>query len=177
MGELKDICLKLNISDKGKKGPIIARILYFVEIGKVIMEPKIPEISKAKRGHVYPLSPDGLILKGAYKNDLKTREFFKKLVGRHFHFTAFGIDWVNDRWLEGKPPTYQEFAAMWQTEYEKDKQAKRPPKEEWAYINFTQRFIVSHPDAPRAEIMGAWEMERQRQKEMVNKILQEIISV
>ncbi|XVN42631.1 MAG: hypothetical protein RCG15_08655 [Candidatus Rickettsia vulgarisii] len=63
------------------------------------------------RGVVYHLHPNTLMLKGSYKNDLRNRQFFKQLIGEHFHFTAIAIDWLNDRWMQGlpPPPTYQEF--------------------------------------------------------------------
>ncbi len=62
-----------------------------------------------------------MILKGSYKNDLKTRLFFKNIVGDHFHFTAFGIDWINEKWMEGNPPTYRDYATMWQSEVDRRK--------------------------------------------------------
>ena len=110
------------------------------------------------------LDKETLMLKGAYKNDLKTRLFFKQLIGEYFHFTAFGIDWLNDRWMEGKPPTYQEFAEMWHKEYEKRKKTPVPPKEEWAYINFVQNSLSISPTASQESINHAWECERQKQK-------------
>ena len=136
--ELRDLCSKFCFINKGKKIVLIARIVHFIKTGEVIHEPKIPAISCAKRGHVYPLLPDTVILKGAYKNDLRTRLFFKQLIGEHFHFTAFGIDWLNDCWMSGNPPTYQAFADMWQARYLRRKSVGSDPKIEWAYINFTQ---------------------------------------
>ncbi len=169
--ELKHICENLSINDKGKKGAIIARILHYIETGEIILEPKFPEISKARKGGVYPLHPDTLILKGSYKNDLKTRIFFKKLVGEYFHFTAFGIDWINDLWLQGNPPTYKEFADMWVVEYDKRKNLGTTPKVEWAYINFIQQYIKDYPNAPRAAITKAWEVERQKHLKIVSETI------
>lgn len=134
MAELRDVCARLYLPTQGTKNVLIAWILHFIKTGEIIKEPKIPDASKAKRGNNYSLSPETLILKGAYKNDLKTRLFFKTLIGEYFHFTAFGIDWLNARWLEGKPPTYQEFAQMWKSEYARREKEGTTPKEEWAYI-------------------------------------------
>lgn len=106
--ELKEITARLHISDKGAKGAIIARILHFLQFGEELLLPKFPAVSCAKKGVVPALLPKSLMLRGTYKNDLATRLFFKTLIGEHFHFTAFGIDWLNERWMEGKPPTYQE---------------------------------------------------------------------
>jgi hypothetical protein len=171
VSELKNICIQLSIHEKDTKGILITRILYFIETGKIVNEQKIPEISKAKRGQVYTLSSSTVMLKGAYKNDLKTRLFFKQLIGNHFHFTAFGIDWLNERWMSGAPPTYREFADMWQSEHTRRKMAGSQPKEEWAYINFTQKFISDFPHATRQDIVAAWEIERSKNVHFVNLLI------
>ena len=174
--ELKVICTGLSIPDKGKKGQIILRILHFIETGTIITEPKIPNVSLAKLGQEYDLAPNSLILKGAYKNDLLTRNFFKKLIGSYFHFTAFGIDWINEKWLAGMPPTYQEFADMWVGEYKRRKSEGSCPKTEWAYINFVQNFIKINPNTTKDRILKAWEAKRIKQKEIVNDILRRVIA-
>lgn len=169
--ELKDIAFRLSLVDKGNKMAIIMRILHFLETGHKLITPKFPEKSYSKRGMVYLLGKNELMLKGAYKNDSKTRIFFKKLIGDHFHFTAFGIDWLNERWMEGDPPTYQEFAQMWQEEQQKRKEMPVAPKEEWAYINFVQNFLLNSPAATRENINNAWKCERQRRKALIFKML------
>ena len=94
MSELKQICKKLKLPTTGKKGEIVLRILTFVKDGKVITSTKLPEASIAKKGTKYVLSERSKILKGAYINNDETRIFMKKLVGSHFHFTAFGQQWL-----------------------------------------------------------------------------------
>lgn len=156
MDELKQICSQLSLSDQGPKLALVERIKTFVQGGQERMTAKIPAISCAKKNQIYPLAAQALMLVGAYKNDLKSRTFFKQLIGDHFHFTAFGIDWLKQRWCEGSPPTYQEFADMWQKENEHRKQNKAQPKKEWAYINFLQQYTKKHPDASHAETIDAW---------------------
>ena len=136
MAELKQICAVLTIPLSKGKADMIDAIKHFVKTGQILSIKTIPEASRAKKGKNYPLMPDTLILFGDYKNDAKTRAFFKKLIGNHFHFTAFGIDWINDCWHAGKPPTYQEYADMWQREFARRNNEKPQPKKEWAYINF-----------------------------------------
>ncbi len=104
---------------------------------------------------------------GSYKNDLATRNFFKELIGDHFHFTAQGIDWLRERWLEGNPPTYADFANEWRAEYERNKKQKRLPKQEWAYIRFVQEYMQHFPSASKKEVNAAWKAKRQ---ECVQKI-------
>lgn len=169
--ELKSLATELSLVEKGNKIALIQRILHFFETGEKLTNPQFPKKSCAAKGQVYSLTKDTLMLKGAYKNDLKTRLFFKQLIGEYFHFTAFGIDWLNERWMEGNPPTYQQFAEMWEEEYRKRKEIPHAPKEEWAYINFVQKFTLSNPTASREMINSAWECERQKHKASVRSWL------
>lgn len=170
VAELKGLCSRLDLSDKGTKARLIERIMIFLTQGSKQAEPLIPHISRAQKGKEYPLAPATLILKGSYKNDLKTRLFFKSIIGDYFHFTAFGIDWINERWFGGNPPTYQEFADMWSAEYELRAQNGSTPKKEWAYINFTQKFMAHFPNASRQELLDAWEAERLYNKALIENL-------
>jgi hypothetical protein len=173
--ELKNIALQLSLVDNGNKMAIIMRILHFLETGQKLTLPKFPEKSCAKRHSSYSIGENELMLKGSYRNDLKTRLFFKQLIGSHFHFTALGIDWLNERWMEGNPPTYHEFAMMWQKEYQKHKYLPTAPKEEWAYINFMQKYLLGSPNATKELINNAWESERQKHKAHVFDILHSLL--
>lgn len=172
--ELKEICEKLNLSPKGQKGALIERIYLFLKDGVILKALIIPAISKAKKGVIYPLDKKTLILKGAYKNDLKTRLFMKTLVGEHFHFTAFGQDFIKARWMEGSPPTYLEFALFWQKEYSARKKRKATPKQEWAYLNFLQQHKDTHP---QETLTSKWEKKRTQECAKALKILKKVMRV
>lgn len=173
VSELKAVAAKLFLSDKGNKMTLILRILHFFRTGEKLEASKFPSVSMAKRGRIYPIHPTTFMLKGSYKNDLQTRLFFKQLIGSHFHFTAFGIDWLNHRWMDSLPPTYQEFADMWQEEYERRKNRPEPPKEEWCYIRFVQKFLQTFPEASRECLNSEWESERQKHKAVIEARIQE----
>lgn len=169
--ELRALCDRFGVPADGNKVALINCIMTFVKTGKIVEAPVMPAASKAQRGKLYPLDPRTLMLHGNYKNDAKTRAFFKKIIGEHFHYTAFGIDWLNERWMAGNPPTYGEFAVMWQEETERRAQQKAPPKKEWALIRFTQNFVEKYPDASRDELHAAWEKERLRNVALVMRLL------
>ena len=169
--ELKEVAVKMNLESKGSKMSIIMRILFFLKTGQKLISPKFPDCSCAKRGQSCSLEATALMLKGNYKNDLKTRLFFKKIIGEHFHFTAFGIDWLNERWMLGNPPTYQEFADMWEDEYRKRQKTPASAKEEWAYIRFVQGYLIHSPESSRDALNTAWENERQRHKSIAKSML------
>ncbi|MBM3894109.1 hypothetical protein FJ366_00700 [Candidatus Dependentiae bacterium] len=171
VAELKDLCVRLNISSVGAKGILARRIIHFLETGKELAMPKVPIVSCAKKGIISSLEPHSLMLKGAYKNDLATRLFFKKLIGDHFHFTAFGIDWLNERWLAGNPPSYQEFARFWQEEMDRRKKTVNEPKQEWQFITFLQNKSDRH-GLSHGELMLAWKQEREKHKKFVENYIE-----
>ena len=174
VSELKVYCENLSLSVKGKKIDLIDRIIYFLKTGEKIELAKYPASSMSRGQQNDAPNPYALMLKGAYKNDLKTRLFFKEIIGQHFHFTAFGIDWLENRWIDGNPPTYQEFADMWSKEYEFRKTYGSAPKAEWAYINFVKRYLNENKQASRNELLSGWEIERARHKALVDKILRNV---
>ena len=171
MNELKNVCQQYELEFQGNKVALIARIITFLSSGQKLQAQKIPLISTAQKAITYPLEPNTHMLYKAYKNDAKTRAFFKTLIGPHFHFTAFGIDWLNAMWLAGTPPTYAEFAQYWQKEYTARQHTKATPKKEWAYINFTQRLLQQHPDASKDTILAAWQNERLDNVKIIEKLL------
>jgi len=156
MMELKNACKILSLPDSGKKIEIIERIMTFIKTGKITENSTIPGQSLAKNYPQQVLKSTALMLYGDYKNDAKTREFFKSLIGQHFHFTAFGIDWLNERWMQGRPPTYQEFADFWNREMAKRKDKKVKSKEEWAYIRFLQNMKKIMPHASKNYLIQSW---------------------
>lgn len=171
VSELKDYCDRLNLSIKGKKLDLINRVVHFVQTNEKIDLLPYPANSVAKGRKNIPLTLEALMLKGAYKNDLKNRLFLKTIIGEHFHFTAFGIDWLENRWLAGNPPTYKEFADMWNREYEFRKSHGSKPKDEWAYINFVKGYLKDNPHSASNEILNEWKIVREKHKLLVDKLL------
>jgi len=166
VAELKQASLMLSLPDTGKKTELIERILVFIKEGQIKTVSLFPAQSRAKNYPFQALSLSSLILHGSYKNDLKTRNFFKQLIGPHFHFTAFGIDWLNNRWLQGKPPTYQEFADFWIQETHRRKQEGTTPKDEWMFIRFIQKMKKEEPASDKEYLMEIWkQLQKQKAKE------------
>ncbi len=172
VAELKNICKKLNIQPHGEKIDLIENVYQFITTGKTTKPPIIPNISKAQPKTLYPLHPETLILYGAFKNDLTTRNFFKQLIGSHFHYTAFGIDWIKAHWLAGTPQTYQQFAIYWQQEFEHRQTEKARMKPEWAYLNFLDRYQKKQPHALKSEGILAWKKYREEQVKIIENILE-----
>lgn len=177
MDELRNVCYMLGIIETGKKAALIKRIMTFVTTGKIVQPIAIPPESQAKNYPPQPLKLSSLILHGGYKNDLATRTFFKKIIGSHFHFTAYGIDWIEERWLASNPPTYQEFVDYWTEETNRRKNQKVDPKDEWRFIRFVQEMNNKSPNIPHDEIMRAWKQEQTKQAATVLALLKNILKL
>ncbi len=174
--ELKNYCEKLSLTTKGKKIILAARIMHFLKTQEKNSITPYPKSSLAKKNNLQQPALHALMLKGAYKNDLQNRLFFKSIIGNHFHFTAFGIDWLEEQWLSGTPPTYEQFIHMWKNEYAFRSIYKVAPKQEWAYINFIQTYSNMHPHACKDDIIHHWNIERTKHKKLVDQLIQTIIT-
>ena len=172
MAELREMCALLYLPDVGKKGQLIERIMTFVRTGVIQQPPRIPDSARVKSYPPQSVAVNALMLYGSYKNDAKTRDFFKQLIGPQFHFTAFGIDWLNDCWMAGNPPTYQEFADYWIAETARRKKHPEDPKQEWRYIRFVQAMNIEHPDASKDELMTAWKNAQAKQAAYAHRIIE-----
>lgn len=169
--ELKNICIHFGLSTKNEKIKLIENIQTYLSTGIKPQEKVIPAISKAQPKIKYPLALDTYILKGSFKNDLKTRIFLKTLIGNHFHYTAYGIDWIKDNWMQGTPPTYEQFATYWQKEYELRTINKAALKPEWAYLNFLDHYKKNHAGATKSQAVTAWKIERESHVEKIKNLL------
>lgn len=171
MQELRDLLIHLSLPSKGKKNLLIKRIFCFMKTGEIIETPLIPKSAHAPKRYKRKLAPEEPIYYKSYKSDLESRLFFKQLIGEHFHFTAFGNDWLTEKWLRGQTPTYQEYADFWQFEMTKRANSPADPKKEWAYLNFCQHYLKQYPNASRTEMVKAWETKRQTMVDLVHSIL------
>ncbi len=171
MHGLKKACQLLSLPNTAKKAELIKQIIHFIKTAKILTVPKIPLRSQAKNYPMQPLEPSSLMLYGSYKNDAKTRSFFKKLIGPYFHFTAFGIDWLNNRWLKGQPPTYQEFVNFWVKEKTRRKNIKVKPKDEWMFIRFMQQTKKSESYASKEDLMKKWKKLQAKKSEKAFQLL------
>lgn len=169
--ELQNICRILHIPCKGKKPHLIATIITFIQSGTILIKKKIPAASCKQPGTNYPLSPETRMVYGVFKNDLATRMFFKKLIGNHFYYTVFGLDWIKQQWMAGTPPTYTEFAVFWQQEYLSRQGKAQELKPEWAYLNFAREFKQKYPTASKTILLNAWDDIRLQHKNDVLSLL------
>ncbi|WP_395338079.1 hypothetical protein PN836_010575 [Ningiella sp. W23] len=126
--ELKALAQKAALSPKGSKQTLINTLLHFIEpntkeqtssSAKTSCLPRLSAVALSKIKVDY--DPNQYIIPGVYSNNKKYRALFKNMIGPHFSFKSYGMDWIKDKWKSGEYPSYEEFANYWQQEYERRK--------------------------------------------------------
>lgn len=171
MPELKRACHLFQLPLGGKKGALIDCISRFIASGRITKAPEFPRKSLAEYHPKQPLKKESLMLFGGFKNNEITRNFFKKLIGPQFHFTAFGVDWLAKRWHAGNPPTYQEYADFWQAETARRKSKKATPKKEWRFIGFLQEMHEKNPELSKQQLQKEWKKIQQQKAKDAGMLL------
>ena len=112
---------QLGLPTHGYKPELSSRILAHLTSGTDFSEINKPPI-KAPRDSVAPLRRDSPVIN--YKNDRKTREFFKSQIGPDFHFTYH----VNQYRLANDGLTYGDLIDEWVAERDRRENKSYTPK-------------------------------------------------
>ncbi|MEM0911360.1 MAG: hypothetical protein AAGJ37_10325 [Pseudomonadota bacterium] len=179
--ELKHICGELECSASGQKQDIIDAILQAVKSAprktkNVLSQPNALQSIQAKRrsDDQSRKDPDVFIIPGKYTNNRVQREKFKQLIGGHFSFTSFGMDWIKQQWEKGKYPSYDEFAAFWQAEYERRKKGGSfTSKATLQRVTFFREMKGKYPSKTALE--SAWKEKREEQASIALSLLQSLL--
>lgn len=158
--ELVDFCIKYGLPTGGRKLEILARIEAFLQSGEII-KPNVvilgakPDSAKGKSARSdEPLTLDTPVVN--FKSDQRTREFFKSVIGPHFHFTAYLNDFMRGR----DDLTYGDLVHEWLAEYErrKDRNYKPPIMKSCEYNQFVRDFFADarNQGKPLREAVAAW---------------------
>ena len=165
--ELVRFCGQLGIPATGQKLEILARIEAFLHgerfpeaapqsesTSDMQQKTASRNTSAKRRDSDAPLTLETPIVN--FKSDQKTREFFKSVVGPHFHFTAHMGDFMRDH----PQLTYGEYAQEWQAEYERRKNAdyKPPIMKSCEYNQFVRDFFADEQNQGKSlrDAISAW---------------------
>ncbi len=173
--ELKQLLTDAGLKPSGSKQTMINSLIAYAKGDS--NRPSAPQLSdgeRALRQQANQYDPTVFIVPGVYTNNRKSRELFHTLIGHHFSFTTFGMDWIKDRWAEGTCPTYQAFAEFWQEEYmrRKNKGAFKS-KQTLQRVQFFR--AMKDRNLSKGELEDAWTRERKhhatRAKESIRRII------
>lgn len=159
--ELKQLLTDAGIKPTGSKQTMINSLIAYAKGDST--RPSAPQFTdgeRALRQKANQYDPTVFIVPGVYTNNRKSRELFLTLIGRHFSFTTYGMDWIKDRWAEGTCPTYQAFAEFWQEEYLRRKNnGAFKSKQTLQRVQFFR--AMKDRNLSKGELEDAWARERE----------------
>ena len=161
--ELKQICEKFNQCNRGSKQDLINTLLAYARGDKNYSTNKqLSEAEKTLRANADRYDSSVYIVPGVYTNNKVSRTVLIDLIGRHFTFTSYGMNWIKAQWHSGHCPSYLEFADYWQAEYQ-----KRKNRDDFASKQTLQRVNLFREmkgeNLSKQELEKAWAIERTKQ--------------
>ena len=84
---------------------------------------------------------------------------------------------MNEQWLKGDPPTYQEYANFWIKETARRKREGTKPKDEWMFIRFMQTMETENPEARKEDLLHAWKQLQEQKKNETFQLLEKALKV
>lgn len=164
--ELKSIAQKLELSSQGKKIDLINQIFQYFRI----KEASLPEINSKllPKKHKGKVGSDTHIIPNEYTNGKKSRAIFKELIGDHFKFTSYGMDWIKLCWQHDIYPSYKDFATYWIKET-----ARRKAGESFQSAPTNRRviFFRENKGMNKVALEKAWVKERARNAKVVSDLV------
>ncbi|MCD4756590.1 SAP domain-containing protein [bacterium] len=155
--ELVDFCREIGISGSGGKIEIAGRIEKYLKTGKI--ENKKSKNGGKKRGNIQK-TPENIneVIPDNYTSSQLFREYFKSIIGQHFHFTAY-----MKKYMETHPGiTFKEYVNEWQAEYERRKNKNYHPKimKSCEYNQYIRDFFKDNPNKTRNEAIKYWKIKK-----------------
>lgn len=154
--ELEDFCKENSIPILNGKIEISENIERFLT--KKTTKQKII-ISKSKSPQKLPKSLNET-MPSNYSSSELYREFFKKHIGNHFHFTAYMM-----RYRKNNPDiSFQDFINEWTAEYErrKDSKYKPPIMKSTQYNQYVRDFFGANPDKSLQDCIKCWNWKKEQ---------------
>ncbi|SLM49937.1 conserved protein of unknown function [Nitrospira japonica] len=141
--ELVEFCRNNGLPTGGQKLAVVSRIERFIRSGK---RTGLAESTSIKRRvSTAPRELSILTVVGNdFKCDVTARNFFKSVIGEHFHFTAHVNRFRRERLRRGIRTTYGDLAREWLAEHErrKDPRYKSKIERSWQYNQFVRDFAA-----------------------------------
>jgi hypothetical protein len=156
--ELVDFCVSQGIPATGRKLEILQRIETFLRTGKVL-RPQPTVLGAMGKRSDQPLTLTSPVVN--FKSDQRTREFFKKVIGPEFHFTAYLNAFMKGR----NNLTYGDLVKEWLAERERRKnKSYRPPiMKSCEYNQFIRDFFADTGNRGKSmrDAVALWKRIRQ----------------
>jgi len=153
--ELQDFCRRQGLPASGGKQELAARILYFLETGKLKPMPATRRSAPART--TAPPTLHTIITKD-YRNTEENRRFFKAVIGEHFHFTTNFMRFCREQ--VGK--TFGDAVQEWYREQalKKDKNYKTEIAPQFEYNRYIRDFMADNPGSTLANAIRCWKYKK-----------------
>lgn len=174
--ELKQLCESHALCAKGSKQDLINTLLCFAKgEGAATLNAIQSSAEKSLRANADNFDESIYMVPGKYRNNRASRTILTELIGRHFTFTAYGMDWVKAEWHAGRCPSYLEFADYWQTEYERRKaRGDFASKQTLQRVNFFR--TMKEKNLSREALEAAWAKKRAEQAAIALSLFEKLQS-
>lgn len=151
--ELTRFCVEHGIPAGGRKLEIRDRVEFLLRTGR-IEAPAPKRTSRAGRDSDGELTLDTPVVN--FKSDQKTREFFKSVIGPHFHFTAH----LNQFRAGRADLTYGDLVREWEADRERRKRKDFAPPimNSCEYNQYIRDFFADprNKGRPFTEAVASW---------------------
>jgi hypothetical protein len=148
--ELRVLCKKYDLPVSGVKADLTARIIRYLETGEIIHP--VPKIKYTFRDSDKEMALEAKVVN--YKNDAKTRAFFKKQIGSHFHFNVHLINFVKSN----KNLTYEGLVQEWLAEEKRRENPNYKTKihASCEYNRFIREFFAREKEKNLSDAIAEW---------------------
>ncbi|GAA0778579.1 hypothetical protein E1180_19815 [Roseibium denhamense] len=174
--ELKELLAEAGFPPLGSKQEMVTALLAAVRGDlKAGATAKMSEAEKALRKSASNYDAKTQIVPGVFTNNQAHRMILRGLIGSHFAYTTYGMDWIKAKWHEGICPSFEDFAAYWQGEYERRQNAGEfESKKTLQRVRFFR--AMKDKGLTKAELEGAWAEERARQSVFARKLIAQALA-
>ena len=173
--ELVNLSKKLELPTNGSKMELQNGIIYYIKNKKQNKNIKIKKIKEQIPKKVpINLTPDTKLSEG-YICNLITRNFFKKHIGDHFHFTYFLNEYVKNN----PNKTYQDAINYWNYQYNNPELFKKKYEKtgKFEYNNFMKKYYEDHENASLDNVIKGWNEHKEKRNKKCKKTLQKLLDL
>lgn len=151
--ELHTFCRILMIPQTGNKEVLTRRIYTFLKDG--VVESYTPKNNnKSNQNTILSMNS---IIGLQYKNNSKTREFFRLHIGDHFKFNIEFMNWIK----ENPDKKYIDAIIFWNKIYDDRKKGKKSYiQPQFEYNRYVREIYLHNKHISRADVIRCWKYKK-----------------
>ncbi|MCD4720156.1 MAG: SAP domain-containing protein [Desulfobacula sp.] len=151
--ELVEFCKQNKLKTTGRKPELTTRIAYFLKTGHAPKESNIKSLKTKNSIQVLPNSMNNPIPENYTSSELY-RKYFKSIIGNHFHFTAYMMQYI-----KATPGiTFKQYINEWKKEHERRKEKNYKPDimKSCEYNQYIRNFFEKNKNLSLKDAIKCW---------------------